>query len=223
MGGVKDLLMLLSKVTLSFYETSFTFKYTAQSSVDIDKPLYFTTRINEAKNFSGITTGVTKDFWLHSSFEAVKGKKLCAVKLNSAMDDPSNIRYMAYQRDFFDSKISTNISKVKECSSYFDNCTTMNEVKMKSEIGQDTHDMEDYFILNKALLKIDDQSRDDTLQVILTSESYVRVAHFTISNSLYYLIITAAGLHCLMLLLNVVMLLLKRKSLRALITKVKTQ
>lgn len=225
MGGIIDYMMFLTKVSFSLYETAFNFTYSIDCSVPYSTTTYYTNRINEAMNFSSIITGVTKDFYLKTSFLSLPDQQepLGIMKLNSKMKTPYDKNFMAYQRDHFDFYLSNNISKFRPCEEYFNSCKAMNSTAIDSSIGMNTVDRDDTFILNRMLVKQKEPTTNTTLAMRFTTEAITKLVHFKMSNSLYYLIVFSLCLHSALLLYNVVILLLKRKDLQKLITKAKTQ
>lgn len=68
MSAILNYLAMLLKISMSQYETHFDFAYSVNFTTPPQTGLYFSSRINEAMNFSSITTGVAKDFYMKTSF-----------------------------------------------------------------------------------------------------------------------------------------------------------
>ena len=224
MSAVWTYLTLITNISLSQYETSFVFNYLVDYSVPQNTNIYFSTRINEAKNFSSITTGVAKDFFMKSSFTSKDDTPLSIVHMNPEMSSPSKDSFITYQRDFFDSQLSKNNSRYKSCPDYFSDCEGMALKEYSSTMKQMDSEREDFFLINKNLQpNKKDPHIDSTLHLKYSTEASVTLLHFKISNSLYYLILAGIVLHSVVLLFNVIILIRKRKALQVVITKVKTQ
>jgi len=218
-------LTMLTKISLSQYETNFQFLYSVEYTVPPNAGMYFASRISEAKNFSSITTGVTKDLYLNTSFVSKSDdQKLSLVPINKEMNDWNNKSFIDYQRDFFDVQLSGDTTRFKSCNEYFSDCDRLGYDKYNSLLRLDGNVTEDVFIINTNLQS---PKRDPTVNASIrlqySTEASVTLVHVKISTSMYYLIVTGISLHSVVLLFNVVNLIRKRKALRAVITKVKSQ
>lgn len=226
MSSIWNYLVVLMKISLSQYETNFLFKYSVNYTLPAKTGAYFSSRINEAMNFSSITTGVAKDFYLKTYFKAKdKGAKLALVHANNQMANPGDTNFMAYQRDFFDVSLGGNASRFVNCSTYFGECPKLNESEFTSTMEQGAPTREDYFLINANLLreKKEDPAPTGSLGLHFATEASVTLLHVKMSDSFYYLILTGIGLHSIVLLFNVISLMRKRNALQAVITKHKAQ
>jgi hypothetical protein len=218
-------LTMLTKISLSQYETNFQFLYSVEYTVPPNAGMYFASRISEAKNFSSITTGVTKDFYLNTLFVSKSDDQpLSIVPINTEMNDWNNKSFIDYQRDFFDVQLSGDTARFKNCSEYFLDCERLGYKEYNSSLRLDGNVTEDYFIINTNLQSPKkDPTVNASIRLQYSTEASVTLVHVKINTSMYYLIVTGISLHSVVLLFNVVNLIRKRKALRAVITKVKSQ
>lgn len=224
MGSVLDFLLLITKISLSQYETNFLFTYSVNYSLPSTTGAYFSSRINEAMNFSSITTGVTRDFYMKTSFASKDDTPLSLVHANTEMANPNSSNFIAYQRDFFDAELGENRNRYKGCSDYFADCSEINSKTFSSMMEQGNPGREDYYLINANLQTTKKEgATPSNLTLHFGTEASVTLLHVKMSLSVYYLILTGIGFHSLVLLFNVVNLMRKRNALQAVITKHKAQ
>lgn len=219
-AAVWNYLLVLANVSLSQYETNFYFAYSVDSSLPPSTGAYYAARISEAMNFSSITTGVTKDFHLRSTFSSRDDAPLSLVHANAEMAAPDGPRFVAFQRDFFDAQLAGDAARYRRCDAYFADCGALALKAFNSTLTQASEAKEDYFFVDARLQAARPAAG---LNLRFGTEASVTLLHFKLRSSIYYLVLAGIFLHAVVLLYNVVTLTRKRNELQAVITRLKAQ
>jgi len=200
--------------------------------------MYYSTRVIEVKNFSNIFTGVSNHFGLNSTFTPASQTPLGLIDITSNItSDTLNNTFVAYQKDYYDYFLSKDVSKFKSCVNYFDNerCAWTVEPLVFSQgrvntqqKGKEKDSTEQrsgvYYILNQMLARdVPLPNPDDQAQYDYSLSGFVDLSYLRISPSFWYLIVSMAIIHAVILTVNIYMLIGERDRLKIETNKLKSQ
>lgn len=235
---VLEFLSRLLKVCISLYWTSASCNYSVEYSVPANMTAFYSNKVTELQNFSSLFTGILSSYSMDINYQISGGEtaRLGIVNVTKEISEPEkyNYKFTEYEKDFYNYFLSSDPKKFKNCSDYFQNCSSLKLQTLSSKMDKDSDFDTEFYLLNQMIGNPEEPeptSQSISLPLADTQmpkikysvTSVISLSHLRVGSAFYYVVLALICAQILVLVYNIVLLVVKRNKLKERISRLKVK